>query len=319
MTLRPVDHLAAAMRLYPGAPGMIDCFRAGRGKDLPDWPDWCFLPLAAWYAIVSADAGLDALPPHLVGDVGRLAAIGTWRYSQGVYQFHPDLRAALTDTIVAGPLPSEVLLRLPEWAVYIETPGRHWFNQPLHGFWAHLEWDANDGRRELRLLLDCQQDLLPIPLHLGAWTVTEAVDRMVDEMRRQAATIGVTVPVAPEAVQDLAATVNPLLSPLLYLCSDEPEIDDARQPGGRPGRPRPKKTKRGWRLFPADGPRIWTVGQELGAALRQARTGEAAGSTRRAHLRRAHWHGYWTGPRDRQRFIYRWIAPHLVGGREDPD
>ncbi|MDR1660399.1 MAG: hypothetical protein LBR94_08720, partial [Desulfovibrio sp.] len=51
-------------------------------------------------------------------------------------------------------------------------------------------------------------------------------------------------------------------------------------------------------------------------------TGESA--PRRAHIRRAHWHGYWTGPRkprpdipeERQwrRFSYRWLHPMLVGG-----
>lgn len=33
------------------------------------------------------------------------------------------------------------------------------------------------------------------------------------------------------------------------------------------------------------------------------------------HLRRAHWHGYWKGPKDgQQRFIYRWIPPTFVRG-----
>lgn len=318
MPLRPVEHLNTAMKLYPNIGQKVDDFRAAKGKQLPEWPDWCFLPMAAWYAIVADSNGTAQVPLNLMGDVAQLAAIGCWRYSQGIYRIDPDLLQALTDSPVSGRLPTDVLFRLPEWCVYIETPGCHWMGQPLHGFWAHLEWDANTGRTELRILLDCEDRLAPLVLHIGAWTITEAVDRMMSEARQQAQSRGFSLPNRPDDVQLTGAEINPLISLLLYLCSEEPEIDDARQPGTAPARPQPKKTKRGWRLFPPSKPRLWTVGATLGEALRQANTGEHTGRTVRPHLRRGHWHGYWTGPRrgDR-RFVYRWISPLVVAGADE--
>lgn len=313
---RPLNHLNAATSLYPEIGRLVENFRAGRGKKLPTWPDWCFLPMAAWYAIVSASNTIDVLPPHLAGDVSRLAAIGTWRYSQGVYQIDNDLMDALMGSALSGDLPSDVLCRLPEWCVYISTPGKTWLGDILYGFWAHMEWDANTGRTELRFLFDCEKNLIGLPLHVGAWTITESVDRAISEAVKQAQNIGVVMQATPDDVQNISEQINPLISILLYLCSEEPEIDNTREPGISPTRPAPKKTKNGWRLFPPDKPKFWAVGEKIGEQLRQASTaGAQTERTTKTHLRRGHWHGFWTGPRQGERkFIYRWISPIIISG-----
>lgn len=310
--MRPIKHLSAAGGMYPAAWKAVESFRAGRGADLPDWPQWCFLPLAAWFAIVSEGGNM---PLNRVPDVGRLAAIGTWRYSQGIYRFDESVYNALRETVPMGDMPVDVLYRLPEWSVYIETPGADWMGTPLHGFWAHLEFDINQQKPELRLLLDTEQSLMPIPLHMGKWTITEAVDRAMQEAIKQGCALGMTRPSTPPPSDDLAANLYGLVSLVLYLCSDEPEIDDEREPGISPQRPTPTRTKNGWRLFPAKRPRVWSVGTELGEQLRKsAEPGETTGKTKSPHLRRPHWHGFWSGPRDgERRFNYKWLPIITVG------
>lgn len=291
-------------------------FRAGRGRDLPKWPAWCFLPMAAWYAIVSEDAGQIRVPPNRGADIGRLAAIGTWRYGQGIYQFDPDVFAALWDTRVTGDIPGDVLLRLPEWCVYVETAGKSFAGNVLHGFFVHLEWDVNDHRHELRLLLDTEDFLLPVPLHIGDWPLTGAIKRTINESTRHipAGTL-VQLPGADQ-VSQFADLVEPIISLVLYICSDKPDFG----PDRRPQRPKPKRTKKGWRLFPPAGPTIWHVGQIIGKALRDTDTNNGEGEADRrvrAHLRRGHWHGYWTGPRSGpQQYRYHWLPPMLVGGEK---
>jgi len=318
--LRPLYHLHAESKLYPNAWRMVEQFWADRGKSLPAWPRWCFLPMAGWYAIISRHAGVDRLPIHLIPNVCRLAAIGTWRYSQGVYRLNPDFDEELSDTVLSGEIPVDVLLRLPEWCVYIETPGRDWLGSTLYGFWAHLEWDANTERRELRFLLDAEGGLIPFILHVGPWPVTEAYDRAVSEARHQQSLLGRSLPafdIPANAVADVARAVQPLLSMVLYLCSDEPEIIGPSS--SRPRRPQPTRTKHGWRLFPPPGPTIWRVGEEIGALLREARATaqpHTRGRSPRTHIRRAHWHGYWIGARDNRMFKYRWLSPIVVRGRE---
>lgn len=318
---RPKQHLQAAARLYPGAWRQADDFRSGRGRDLPAWPDWCFLPLAGWYSIVCADAGVARLGPQhaqRVGDVGRLAALGTWRLTQGIYRFDPDLFNAVAKTPVTGDLPVELFYRLPEWCVYVETPGQCWLDTPLYGFFAHMEWDANDGRTELRLVLDCEAALQPLPIHIGKWPLDEALQRAIAEAKRQAIYHGMTARVAqvPDA---LDLSLDPFISLLLYLCSENAEIGAG---GDRPQNPEPKRTKKGWRLFAPDKTRQWDVGVRLGAALRRGQSaahepGDSTHASPRPHVRRAHWHTYLVGPGRNERRL-QWLPPIPVNV-DDPD
>lgn len=330
-TCRPREHLRAAGIDYPQAWKQYDSFRADRGKGLPNWPDWCYCPMAAAYAIVSG-GGNNRCDLGEVGDVARLTALAAWRPTQSIYRFDPALYASLIETPV-GKLPVDVLYRLPEWCVYIETPGLHWLGGPLVGFFAHLEWDAaSDGRPELRLLLDLDSPdgptLLGQPIHLTADTLGECLAEAMREGRRQMIRLGETLAAAnqpPDEVlaASIAGEAAQLLSLLLYLCSEAADY------GGRepPAYPRPKKTKQGWRLFPPDLPRTWEVGVRIGSALRRAylnqetaaepETTETGRAKPRAHVRVAHWHTYLTGT-GRVNRVLRWLPPIPINVG-DPD
>ncbi len=54
-------------------------------------------------------------------------------------------------------------------------------DRDLHGFFAHLEWDANMERNELRLLLDREDMMIPLPIHIGAWPLEETMLRVAAE------------------------------------------------------------------------------------------------------------------------------------------
>ena len=117
--------------------------------------------------------------------------------------------------------------------------------------------------------------------------------------------------------------VKKALSLVLYVCSDEAEIRDRDAPDWEPSFPRPKVTKGVERLFPADRNRTVKVGRELGAMLREgtAKSEPSAptGRSVRPHMRRGHWHGFWTGPRkenrDQQKFVLKWLPPLFVHGK----
>lgn len=146
-------HLRAVAGRYPLAWDQIASFRRER-KDLGDWPAWCYCPLAGAYAVVSG-GGDQVVPPGRGLDVGVVGALAAWRATQGVYRIDPDLLPALWDTPVSGALPDDLLFRLPEWCVYVETSHAPTIaGERLAGFFAHLEYDANGARAELRVLLD---------------------------------------------------------------------------------------------------------------------------------------------------------------------
>ncbi|WP_196160885.1 hypothetical protein [Reinekea sp. G2M2-21] len=310
---RPNKHLFAASKHYPNAWQQVNTMMAGRGHDLPDWPQWCFLPMSAWYSIVCAENKQNRLNVNLVGDVARLAAIGTWRYGQSIYQIDPALMAVLMNTTLTGDIPCEVLYRLPEFAVYIETPGMQWLGSECYGFWAHLEFDINTQRTELRLLMDTEADLAIVILHIGKHTLTEAVDRAMKEAARQASlTQKLPMPMLTEATEVLSNDLQPFISLLLYVCSEGVQYTGHRRPSNAPA----KKTKKGWKLFAPPKPRYWELGKQIGNQLRKYESDghRVAGRTLSPHIRRAHWHLFWKGLRGEQSQFIKFLPPIFVAG-----
>jgi hypothetical protein len=201
----------------------------------------------------------------------------------------------------------------------VETPGHRLWTLELAGYWAYLECDSNTGRRELRLVLDIigAERLGHIIVHLGS-TLIDGLRAAVAEARVQALRTG-----QPEIAPSLAgvderqlAELGGLLSVLLYLCADEPEID-----GLVPMPPKVARTKKGRAILPTPArPLVHECGYRLGARLDAAlhaasEHADGTGTKVAAHVRRAHWHAYWTGPRDGERRLsLRWLSPMLVGG-----
>lgn len=309
-------------RRYPRAWTQADTLR---WEQHDQWPDWCYLPLDRWYEIARDQWPGHRATPEGIVDFGRLAALGTWRVTQGIYRFDPDLYAALIDTPLTGDLPDELLYRLPSWGVYVETPGLTFDERPLLGVYAHLDHAAHDGHSELRLMLDSETDLrlLPVPIRLGHGSLLNAIQAMTAIARekmeqhfpnQQECLIGK----AEQDTQD-ARDLTPILSLLLYLCAEDADYE--RPPRLKTARPRALGKQR-IAVIP-ENVGYWDVGARIGAALRTAR--DAALSDRderpqsgdrnkpRPHWRRAHWHTFWSGPKDGERTArVHWLPPIAV-------
>lgn len=299
---RPLDILRNVEAQHPGAWDKVEVFRSSRGKDLPRWPDWCYLPMAGWLAIASDGCEVeDVLPEHATISA-ILQGLGTWRMTRGIYRFDPEIYAPLIESGFKGDIPAEILLRLPEWGIYIETPEITFGDVASHGVFVSLEWDAKTQEHELRLLYDCADGLVPYPVLLSERTLEAVYARLVREMKAKC-------PEAP-ALASAPDVISQTLPLVLYLCSEAPDIS------GSPRNPEPKKTKNGWKIFAADKPTTWDVGVRIGATIRQwkreetATPGDGTHASPRPHIRRAHWHGFWSGPMDGKRlYALRWLPP----------
>ncbi len=298
-----LDYLKHIKQQYPQAWQQADDFRANKHA-LPKWPAFCYLPMAAWIAIASGGGRVNL---EHIQSAQRLAALGSWRLTKGIYQFDNTIFEQITSTAFSGEMPVEVLLRLPQWGVYLLTPGLSFGNSEIQGVFAHLEFDINNHTQELRLLLDVEQTLIPIPVPLGTWTITEAIDRMSNTAIKNAQAGGSDFKLSADDIANIAIYINPIISLLLYLCSSEPEYSSAT-----PQRIRPKKTKKGYKFFEPHQPTVFKIGTETGAKIRAFSTDQGGShKPHKPHIRKAHWHGFWRGKRDsdEQRFIYKWIAP----------
>lgn len=340
-THRAAAKLAAAAQGYRWMYELADQVRAAGA----DWPAGIYVP---------TDAINRALPDYLVAHGGPQMARGllargaeyisrmveagitwaTWRMGQGIYRFDPALYPALIATELDGDIPADMLGRLPEWCVYVETPGIAMPAMPggeapaVHGAWARLDREDH-GRLLLAVTPDTDADdqIMPPTQHipLSAGSVRDAVATLADDWIAGGYRIdaGLT---REELVDGVTSWLRPVLNLLLYLCSESPDLTRRGQPAA-PANPEPVRTRRdGWRLFAADGPREWDVGVRIGAALRAAyareETGGSAAATGRhvrPHVRRAHWHTILSGARKREdgttipssdrRAELRWMPP----------
>lgn len=154
-------------QIYPSAFKMATDFRANKGSaSLEDWEDWCYLPLAASYAIASNEAAKQNVPANVFAiDIGNLGAILSWRIGKGVYQFDSELLESLWTTPLDGDIPSELLYQLPEWCCYIDLKG--FDKSPCDGFFVYLEDDMNTHDHELRLSMVFDGEFLyTVPIHI---------------------------------------------------------------------------------------------------------------------------------------------------------
>lgn len=147
--MKPEKILRDVSDKYPHINKYIDLLRKKREEKDDIWPNWCFIPFRGWYR------GIDALvetkvsrfsDKSLVLGVAELAALATWQYSKGVYQIDPDLMKALTDSPITGDLPSDILHRIPEWCIYVETLAINiWvFPCTVSGVISNMIWKTGD-------------------------------------------------------------------------------------------------------------------------------------------------------------------------------
>jgi hypothetical protein len=96
------QYLAQLSRWFPDVWSQIDNFRAVRGKGLPNWPNWCFLPMSGAYAIATQGRDVIDLDPAtregLWIIIPEIAALAAWRPTQGIYRFHREVFSALWET-----------------------------------------------------------------------------------------------------------------------------------------------------------------------------------------------------------------------------
>jgi len=288
-------------------------FDVERLRDPAD-PPWVYVP-------TERAAKSDRLR-GLSENAETLSMLSAWRTTRSIYRFDVTLKEALLKTPVSGLLPAEHLLRLPAWSGFVEGDPAWDY---AAGFWWLL--DQVDSRPVLRLIplvwsiadehgpsfwMPCGEQLVDL-----SDTVETAAKK---HDAASTASRGLPSPAWKPSTQArwdsfITANLGRRLALLLYLCAEDVDLPDAHPAHPSTRRIRQRKD------CPTQAVE-WDVGVRIGAALRQARSeaAEAAGGTHaapRAHVRAAHWHSFWTGPRTGEQVLrLRWLSPILVGRGE---
>jgi len=289
------------MEVYPLADQYALKFREAKGTGTFDWPDWCYLPVAASYAIISDEAGRQGLPMSIAAtDIGNLAVLLSWRVTKGIYKFDTDILKSLWDVQLNKEIPTEVLFNLPEWCCYIDLEG---FGPAqgldIVGFFVSLEYDTNTHEPEIRIALASQGEKEPgittIPFHIHSErTIVDMLESSLAFAKKHAPG-GISDFFCDRDISKAGELYSPFFSLILYLCSANRDIVGPLKTRKMRQTKNPKKQKR---QLPVE----YRVGTALGSAIRRAQIKDLnheigrTGGTKGPHIRKAHYCLYWTGP-----------------------
>jgi hypothetical protein len=232
-------------------------------------------------------------------------AIATWGITKGIYRFDQDSFNAVIDTEQNDKIPKDILLKSPEWCIYIESPNLALYEREIKGFFVYIL--GNENPEYLLIVGDYGNNKCEIcALSFAKDNVSEMLYDVLQKYREH------------EKFTVLVSELNKIVSLIIFICTQQQEIN------GTPKNPVARKTKLGYRVDVRDTLQVWDVGQRIGTAIRLSEKQKKSHlvdhdigrNMPRPHIRRAHWHGYWVG-KGRSDYKLNWVAPALINISDD--
>lgn len=299
----------------PGVWKVLDGYIKERYSDRKSlYSKWCFLPVHAY-----ADM-FDRLAPGYKWNVWAhrdrlsvtLSAIHPWRYTRQIYVMDELLFEELIQTPYEETIPMDVLQRFPNYAIFVQTEKMSFFISMPDGVdktnnnLAFLGLTpGEDGK------LMWSEMLLPIE---NGKTIRQKLDEL-DKLYKNA-NISEDNPYAYtlENSNVLMPYMLRMVNVVLYLCSTQPDIVDKAPTIKLHPFHVHRKSNGKFKILPAIKTKTFFVGENVGKIIKEHNESLTISRGKvRPHVRRAHWHGYWKGPKAKEReFILKWLPPTLV-------
>ena len=272
--------------------------------------------------------------------VTQITAFGAWRNTLGVYRIDPEIYQQSITSVIPPETPTTIFANLPDWCVYIELP----LENPMPiinnrvpslvlGFWAHLSNEVNDpvdGRAgKENFVLTIILDLMPsendscdiiVPISL---IIKEGVSIEQSIVRTYEAADGIHATEQQKMIAQELSQMSKLLSLLLWLCAEEPDISNMK---GEPitaeqmRLPKYGVNKKTGNFVPPNQTTVYEIGKRLGGEVREfnkqnGHSDARTSSRKRPHIRRGHWHGVWKGTGQDKQFDLYWQPAIFVNSK----
>lgn len=331
-------------------PDFYEICRLSRDAYLKDenHKPYCYIPIGFW-----TEVAVQVL--HLPFEkASRFICLGTilsgWvGGGRGIYRFDPDLLPIILDSETES-VPKDVMLHLPEYSCFVpctKDPFPKVLQQSLEGLqgiFVHIDEDSNNNDAELRFTLifpekEEKDQLLRYYLPLQHDSIEACLQDMIDltskEISQSKTDVSISYDEARDAVlaSDIVPHVRCLCSLALALCCQNIEITPANL-AAQNTLAKKSLSRQSGNIIMQTETHKWDVGVRIGSAIRLGKKEQITRSSEmdsiggsrhpvRPHIRKAHYHHYWIGPRsneERERIV-RWIPPTPVAipkdGQED--
>lgn len=225
-----------------------------------------------------------------------------WSKSKEIYDFDPDFAEELMQTEL-NQIPYELFKRLPYDTFAINIGNDYMI--------VHKCFDRNHIESDYLFISKMDSD--EKYMHVFGYPISEQYDT-VEKLK--------SICADPKQATDAVKYMNLIL----YLASEKADIEPNPEQKTITKRSS-SKIRNVYREI-----RKWDVGVRFGSmfrktnhtSIRQASNNALShiGSAKRPHIRRAHWHSYWTGPKDRpdrQKLIVKWVSATGVNMADSND
>lgn len=302
-----IEMLSIKRKTYPQMNKIIS---EVKGKFKNDNKDNIFLDDSHWQDIFKKYIDIDINfinnknETYMEVELVLIVCLFTWQYNKFIYKFNKDIFNSIIDCEIEKNLPANLIKRLPHSCLYVST--ENYFEDPanqikIDGFFICLT--KIDHKDYIIFLINYYHPeneifICSIPILLDNKNINE----LIDETEKNHGSL-------MNYREETKKLLHKLFSITLYLCSNEPDIS-CHEKIKKEHQPI-IKTRHGEKLLPAPKVKIFNVGDEIAKKIQEVNDYESGDKSVRAHIRKAHWHGYWIG-KGRTEFKYNWIHPTLI-------
>lgn len=350
----PLDMVNLIGDRFPEFWEYAEKLRSSKNTGTPQWDkDLCYIPiaLAIEYAEKNKNKGslnsrailhpeifeeyarvfntkidLVDLPPTFYAEI--MAEVAPWRLHKQIYNFAPEMEKILFEQAEDCKIPVEILKNLPFPCLYIEINTEDF----AKGFFFSFENDIQTNEIEIRFLFLEEHDdkILPLacPIHIiDNGTLSDGLEKTMNKIYENANCSGASKEVIEDIMKlqnDVFERIKKCLQLILYICSQNKEMEEdeiQKRIYRKPSSSRYIKDK--YREV-----QKWNMGVETSERIRKlarnsvryqySKEEHREGSSKSPHVRRGHWHHFWTGSRKGERkLILKWVAPMFINADDN--
>lgn len=241
----------------------------------------------------------------------RFIAIFEWLKNKQIYKFDADLWE-LIQNVEKLEIRSSVFKSLPFNVFWIE----HEFENNLNG--CMVIYGEYNGENYLKLIFIADDNMSYLCLPFRSEIEGKTIEDLIAEHSNS------------DVPNWYKNNLRAVLNAIVYLCTDKPDISTYQTE--LPVSSVPKANKSNTKKKKAEKKKnvtsVSNVGLTIGRYIRETKrtvssthtgNGSGSGTPKAPHMRKAHYHSFWTKDGDKKRLIVKFLSPILVNGGKADD
>lgn len=289
-------------------------------SSLVTWDDWLYAAFDCYSPNWKSGLNVgDPIPNHLIHNLpcptGEIVSLGTWLLTKNIYRFKNEIAKELAKNEFEGKLPS-FLINISELCIYVQTDNFDLYleGSKVHGVIFTITELCYKRVLVSTVFLESGAARTLVLLLSDGQTIEQCLNEFIKEFQDSRAVF------SADELADYQSLQKKLINILLWFSLTDPDYSPLL-PENHKEKNGIQKIKGQPRLYEAEKYKPFIVGSAMANHIRTFNSdlfefnGVTSSNKRKAHLRRAHYHLYWLGPKGSyEQYEFKWIPVTMVSG-----